>query len=84
MKTIYGKRLGNWYLGKEGISFNDGGKFLTFSFRRLHGLNPSKAKKWYLHFFLYIYGFNKKIIIDRYFFKITKRDIKRCEKKQMQ
>lgn len=52
---------GVWFIKKNGISLNQGGKFVAFTF--LPQANGTK----YLHFFLYIPIIKKRIVINKYY-----------------
>jgi hypothetical protein len=51
---------GKWYISRNGISLNEGGRFLTFSLLKLRG-------KIFIHFFIYLFIGNKKISFSKYF-----------------
>lgn len=55
-----------WYINRNGISLNEGGKFLTFSFVRLW--KSDKRGRWLLHFY-FCFPFAKKEYVKDKIFK---------------
>jgi hypothetical protein len=56
-----------WYIGRRGISLNEGGRFLTFSFVKLSKGNS--LGKWLLHFYIFIPGIFEFGAVDKFYFK---------------
>lgn len=52
-----------WWLSKNGISLNQGGRWLTFTFIRAP--KDHTRGKWLLHFFFSMFG--AKIVVDKFF-----------------
>ena len=48
--------MSTWYINKNGVSLNEGGKYVTFSFVRL---KKDDRGKWLLRFYVHI-PFSKK------------------------